>query len=64
MPSLEDFLGKQDKSEERFYGWEVLNGIYGCKKCNKETNNAYFNSSTNLIKWVCPDNHESELQLD
>ena len=59
MPSLENFLNK----ENRFYGWEVVEGTYGCQKCEADMDHAYFNIETLTLMWVCPDNHESKVEL-
>lgn len=63
MPSLEDFLGKPKGSKRNWDGWEEIMGTYGCQKCDKESNVAYFNESTHKMMWVCGDNHESVVQL-
>lgn len=63
MPSLNEFLGKPKDSGRNWEGWETLIGLYGCQKCDKDTNIAYYNSERHLMMWACPDDHESKVQL-
>jgi hypothetical protein len=61
MPNLEDFVGKNKKN--RFEGWEVLEGDYGCQSCDEDMDHAFFNEDALMIVWVCPSGHESKVEL-
>lgn len=60
MPNLEGFLGKGNK---KFDGWEVIQGTYGCQLCEADMDHAYFNPEILTLVWVCPQKHESKVEL-
>lgn len=61
MPNLEDFLGKNNKRS--FAGWEPLYGMYGCQECDENVEYAFISPDQSQIVWVCPQEHESKIQL-
>ena len=60
MTKFEDFLkkGKTDVSN-----MEKMMGTFGCKTCELDVSEAYFDANEIKIIYVCENGHESVIQI-
>lgn len=63
MPKISDFLGpKPDKS--KLDNLQLVAGPKPCSKCEKDSGEAYWNPSTFMLTWTCPDGHENNFVVN
>lgn len=59
MTNFESFLTPKENYED----FEKVEGIYGCKNCEKNVNFAYFDHQKLQMFWVCEDGHKTLVQI-
>lgn len=62
MPNLNEFFNKKEvvyKAE-----LEKIDGMKPCSKCDKDSQEAFWDASTLTMTWTCPDGHKNEYKVN
>lgn len=62
MPNLNEFFKKETKTLPN--NIEVIPGIKPCSKCEKNSENSFWDSSKFIIYWECPSGHYNEYKVN
>jgi hypothetical protein len=62
MPNLNEFFNKPEIMHEA--GLEKIDGIKSCGKCDKDAQEAFWNPSTLILTWECPDGHHNQFKVN
>ena len=58
MPNLNEFL-KKEEQEQINSTFEELPGIKPCSKCEIDVDGGLWDSENLIMKWTCPEGHET-----
>lgn len=62
MPNINEFFHKPEiihKAE-----LEKINGIKPCAKCDKNAQEAFWDPTTLILSWECPDGHANQFKVN
>jgi hypothetical protein len=62
MPNLKDFFNKPEILYK--IGLEEILGTKPCSKCDKDAEKAFWDPSTFIISWKCPEGHENQYKVN
>lgn len=62
MPSLNEFFNKPEIMRKEKL--EVIPGIKPCSKCNKDAEEAFWDPSSLIMSWKCPDGHDNQYKVN
>jgi hypothetical protein len=62
MPNLKEFFNKPEILQKN--GVEEIPGTKPCSKCDKDAEKAFWDPSTFIISWKCPDGHDNQFKVN
>lgn len=57
MPNINEFIGQPEKVYSREL--EKMGGRKPCARCDKDSEEYFWEAATRTISWKCPDGHEN-----
>jgi hypothetical protein len=63
MPSLDEFLGPKP-TKEQYSNLEKIIGTKPCFKCDKDSTESFWDPSTLIMTWTCPDGHANNVKVN
>lgn len=61
MPNLDEFFDKPEIIHKD--ALEKISGMKPCSKCDKNAQEAFWDPSTLILSWKCPDGHDSQVKV-
>lgn len=62
MPNINEFFNKPTILHKE--NIEVIPGTKPCGKCNKDAENAFWDPSTFIMSWKCPEGHDNQFKVN
>lgn len=62
MPKLNEFFKKPEILHKQ--NLEVIPGTKPCAKCNKDAEESFWDPSTLIMSWKCPDGHSNQYKVN
>lgn len=61
MPNINEFLNKPEKIFTTEL--EKIGGVKPCSKCDKDSEEYFWDAVTTTISWECPDGHKNSFTV-
>jgi hypothetical protein len=61
MPNLNEFFNRSEILHKE--GLEKINGTKPCAKCDKDAEEAFWDSNTLTMTWKCPEGHDNQYRV-
>jgi hypothetical protein len=61
MPNLNEFFNKPEQPKKN--NLEVIVGSKPCFKCDKNSEESFWDSESMVLAWECPDGHLNEVKV-
>jgi hypothetical protein len=63
MPNINEFIGPKPQEVTK-EGLEKIIGNKPCSKCDKNSNEYFWDPANFVISWTCPDNHNNYVKVN
>lgn len=62
MPNINEFVGPKPTPEQNS-NLEKLMGIKPCSKCDKDSDEYFWDSVNFIVSWTCPEGHSNSYKV-
>jgi hypothetical protein len=63
MPKLSEFIGPKPTHVQN-ENLEKVIGEKPCSKCDKDAGESYWDPTTLILSWTCPDGHQNTFKVN
>jgi len=61
MPNLNEFINKPQVVVKQ--NLESIRGVKPCSKCDKNSEESFWDPESMVLSWECPDGHANEVRV-
>lgn len=63
MPNINEFIGPKPTQEQNL-NLEKITGSKPCSKCDKDSNEYYWDTINFIMSWTCPEGHINNVKVN